>query len=125
MIGRKVLLAIADIQLKALTNLYEHRDEVDKDLIFRYVESVSEEYGRSINRVIDVYQQFFTSRFSEKYVELLSEYQLDICIHILFRMEDQWLKQFSQREINSAWNILFKAKEKFHPEFRLTGLVNG
>lgn len=122
MIGRKVLLAIAEIQVKALCNLYDHRNEVDKNLIFKYVESVSENYGRSINRVLDIYQQFFTSRFSEQYVELLSEYQLGVCIHILYRMEDQWIKKYTQREINAAWDILLKAQQKFHPEYIISNL---
>lgn len=120
MTGRKILLAIAEIQVKALCNLYDHRDEVDKNLIFKYVESVSEDYGRSINRVLDIYQQFFTSRFSEKYVELLSEYQLGVCIHILYRMEEQWIQKYTQREVNAAWEILLKAQGKFHPEYSLS-----
>lgn len=120
MTGRKILLAIAEIQVKALCNLYDHRNEVDKNLIFKYVESVSEDYGRSINRVLNIYQQFFTSRFSEKYVELLSEYQLGVCIHILYRMEEQWIKKYTQREVNAAWEILFKAQAKFHPEYSIS-----
>lgn len=116
-LGRKVLRAIAEIQLKALHNLYEHKDDIDKSLIFRYIESCSEDYSFSINRAIDLYQQIYNSRFIENHIKLLSEYQLGICIHILFRMEDQWVQTYSQREVNAAWKIIFEAQEKFHPEY--------
>ena len=49
---------------------------------------------------------------------LSSEYQLYICSHILFKMEDEWIHDLSQG-VYGAWELLHKETNKFHPELTL------
>lgn len=119
MIGKKILWAIAEIQKKALKGLTEDSSKVEDYLIFRYIECGSDNILETVNRLHNLYNQISLSRDPQYYISMLSEYQLGICIHILFRMEEQWIQQYSQSEINSAWQTLFRAQEKFHPEYKI------
>ena len=49
---------------------------------------------------------------------MLNEYQLMICSHILFKMEDEWLIDNSQG-VCGAWELLHKIQINYHPEITL------
>lgn len=120
MTGKKVLWEISEIQKKALEGLRNNPNKTDVYLIYRYIECGSDNILETVNRLWNMYNQISLAKDPQYYISLLSEYQLGICIHILYRMEEQWMQSYSQAEINSAWSILFKAQEKFHPEYKLS-----
>lgn len=51
-------------------------------------------------------------------INMLSEYQMMVCSHILFRMEDEWVHTNSQGVLGT-WAIFQRANLKFHPELTL------
>ena len=54
-------------------------------------------------------------------IQTISEYQMLVCSHILFRMEDEWVHTTSQGVLGT-WAIFQKANLKFHPELTLLKL---
>lgn len=118
--GYKILWKIAEIQLDALHNIQAHKEELDDNFIIRYIENSYNDINLGISKLEDIYTQISQARCPDLLINLLSEYQLGICIHILFRMEDIWMNEFSQRDVMSAWDILLKAQSKFHPEYILS-----
>ena len=48
----------------------------------------------------------------------LDEYQLLLCSHILWKMEEVWILDNPQG-VNGAWLEINKAISKFHPEYTL------
>lgn len=119
MIGKEVVWAIAEIQVEALQNILDNADKLEESLIYKYIECGSPDIKSAILRLKDLYMSICNHRDPEPCIRMLSEYQLGICIHILFRMEDQWIDKFSQKKVNSVWALLFDAKSKFHPEYAL------
>lgn len=118
--GYKILWKIAEIQLDALHNIQAHKEELDDNFIIRYIENSYNDINLGISKLEDIYTQISQARYPDLLINLLSEYQLGICIHILFRMEDIWMNEFSQRDVMAAWDLLLKAQAKFHPEYILS-----
>lgn len=118
--GYKILWKIAEIQLDALYNIQAHKEELDDNFIIRYIENSYNDINLGIAKLEDIYTQISQARCPDLLINLLSEYQIGICIHILFRMEDIWMNEFSQRDVMAAWDILLKAQSKFHPEYILS-----
>lgn len=118
--GYKILWKIAEIQLDALHNIQAHKEELDDNFIIRYIENSYNDINLGIAKLEDIYTQISQARYPDLLINLLSEYQIGICIHILFRMEDIWMNEFSQRDVMAAWDILLKAQSKFHPEYILS-----
>lgn len=118
--GYKILWKIAEIQLDALHNIQAHKEELDDNFIIRYIENSYNDINMGIAKLEDIYTQISQARCPDLLINLLSEYQIGICVHILFRMEDIWMNEFSQRDVMVAWDILLKAQSKFHPEYILS-----
>lgn len=118
--GYKILWKIAQIQLDALHNIQAHKEELDNNFIIKYIENAFNDINLGIQHLEDIYLQMYQSKYPNLMVNMLSENQLGICIHILYRMEDFWMNQYSQREVQNAWEILLNAQAKFHPEYVLT-----
>lgn len=118
--GYKILWKIAEIQLDALHNIQAHKEELDDNFIIRYIENSYNDINLGISKLEDIYTQISQARCPDLLINLLSEYQIGICIHILFRMEDIWMNEFSQRDVMAAWDTLLKSQAKFHPEYILS-----
>lgn len=119
MSSKRVLKAIAEVQLKALDNIQNNPKDEDIEFIIKYLEDVKTGVNNRIMVLKSLYTQIYNSGSPRLNIELLSEYQLGICIHILFRMEDTWVTVFSSKEVQDTWSVLLKAQEKFHPEYQL------
>ena len=110
-----IITRIADIQLEALHNLQEKSLTVDNQLLCNLFKVSEEEISNALEDYIITYQDI---KETPSLISMLNEYQLSICAHILYRMEDDWLLDNSQG-VYGAWQILFGAHKKFHPEFNL------
>lgn len=112
----KIIYNIASIQLDAITTLEQDRS-IPEDLSFRYLEIPSEsQWDHAIETLRDLYLQM---REMPTMIRMLSEYQLLLCSHILYRMEDVWMIDNSEG-VYGAWFEIHAQMEKFHPEFTLS-----
>ena len=64
---------------------------------------------------IDLYKQVLDI---PTVIMTFNEYQLYLCIHILWKMEDVWILD-NQEGVLGAWKELQKCIDKFHPEVTL------
>lgn len=118
---KKIIKNIASIQIEALTNISDNIHEVSQDLIstllqvpYDYAED-EEFLKEETQHRIDMYKQILEY---PSLIRALDEYQLYICSHILFQMEDEWMIDNSQG-VMGAWELLIKEVDKFHPELTL------
>ena len=102
---KEVVKNIAQIQIEALTNIKNNITTTEPDLLRKLLQINNEEMLDSVNHHIQIYEE-------------MNEYQLYICSHILFKMEDEWIHDLSQG-VYGAWELLHRETNKFHPELTL------
>ena len=98
---KEVVKNIAQIQIEALTNIKNNITTTEPDLLRKLLQINYEE----------IYEM-------PQLIKTLNEYQLYICSHILFKMEDEWIHDLSQG-VYGAWELLHRETNKFHPELTL------
>ena len=112
---KKVIKNIAQIQVEALTHISNNLEDTDYYLLKKLLQIKDEETKEVLDNMIKLYKDM------EEYPQLiktLTEYQLFICSHILWKMEEEWITDNSQGVLG-AWAIIQKANLKFHPELTL------
>ena len=107
---KEVVKNIAQIQIEALTNIKNNITTTEPDLLRKLLQINDEEMLDSVNHHIQIYEEIYEMP--------LNEYQLYICSHILFKMEDEWVHDLSQG-VYVAWELLHRETNKFHPELTL------
>lgn len=112
---RKIFTQIASIQLDAIKSIQKDHD-VDLDLVRTFLQVSDNEWESQIEHHLDIYQQM---KEIPTIIRCLTEYQLLVCAHILFKMEEDWMLDNSQG-VYGAWSEIHKAMLKFHPEFTLS-----
>ena len=108
----KIISNIASIQLEAIMTIAQDRSIPD-DLAFQYLES---QWDEAVETLRSLYLQMMEM---PTMIRMLSEYQLLICSHILYRMEDVWMIDNSEG-VFGAWSEIHAQMKKFHPEFTLS-----
>lgn len=112
----KIISNIASIQLEAIMTIAQDRSIPD-DLAFQYLEIPSEsQWDEAVETLRSLYLQMTEM---PTMIRMLSEYQLLICSHILYRMEDVWMIDNSEG-VYGAWSEIHAQMKKFHPEFTLS-----
>lgn len=112
----KIIYNIASIQLEAIMTIAQDRSIPD-DLAFQYLEIPSEsQWDEAVETLRSLYLQMTEM---PTMIRMLSEYQLLICSHILYRMEDVWMIDNSEG-VFGAWSEIHAQMKKFHPEFTLS-----
>lgn len=112
----KIISNIASIQLEAIMTIAQDRSIPD-DLAFQYLEIPSEsQWDEAVETLRSLYLQMTEM---PTMIRMLSEYQLLICSHILYRMEDVWMIDNSEG-VFGAWSEIHAQMKKFHPEFTLS-----
>lgn len=112
----KIISNIASIQLEAIMTIAQDRSIPD-DLAFQYLEIPSEsQWDEAVETLRSLYLQMTEM---PTMIRMLSEYQLLICSHILYRMEDVWMIDNSEG-VFGAWGEIHAQMKKFHPEFTLS-----
>lgn len=121
----EIIVMISDIQIKALRSISLNKDDNEMPLdilrhikpLFSYDSSIGESLVKQRDKLIDYYSFVITSDYPEKTLKLISEDQVDICIHILYEMEDTWVSKFGQDVVFKTWELLFSIKNSFHKEW--------
>jgi len=107
----RIIRNIAEIQVSALESL--SRDSYNTKLLDDLISK--DDYESVRDELIDLYKQMVEM---PQLIKLLNEYQLGVCVHILYRMEDEWLLENGEG-VYGVWHILFELQGKFHPEYKL------
>ena len=100
---KTVIKNIAQIQVEALTHISKNLEDTDHYLLKKLLQLYSDmiEYPQLI--------------------KTLTEYQLYVCSHILWKMEEEWITDNSQGVLG-AWAIIQKYTNVLHPELTLLKL---
>lgn len=115
---KKIIRYIASVQLEAISFLRKEgiNQEIDKDFILKFIEAPNEkEWKSSLDKLEEIYTQLKSVPTTFK---LLNEYQLLVCSHILYRMEDTWSLD-NQYGVFMTWSLIHQSMKKFHPEFKI------
>lgn len=112
---KEVVKNIAQIQIESLTNIKNNITTTEPDLLRKLLQINNEEMLDSVNHHIQIYEEIYEM---PQLIKTLNEYQLYICSHILFKMEDEWIHDLSQG-VYGAWELLHRETNKFHPELTL------
>lgn len=112
---KEIIQELAQIQIEAFLQLKASPDSVDQYQLNQLIE-----YGD--NDVIEVLENRI------KYWKLIQEipeaimgippYQLGVCTHILFTMEETWV-QNNPDGVIALWDLFDNMYQKFHPEIKL------
>lgn len=132
----KVIKNIAEIQIEALGRIIKNEknpnSSISTELVLKLLEVGEENIKDDISdselrnlfhelieeetqKKIDLYKQLIEIPTS---IRTLNEYQLYICSHILWKMEDEWITD-NQQGVLGAWAELQSCTRKFHPELTL------
>lgn len=132
----QIIKNIAEIQIEALQRIIDNEDKpnasLSQELIIELLNiDISQlEEGTPYNKMnqklktlihrkvdmrIDAYKQMIEIPTA---IYCLDEYQLLLCSHILWKMEEVWILENSQG-VNGAWLEINRAISKFHPEYKL------
>ena len=132
----QIIKNIAEIQIEALKRIIDKEDEpnasLSQELIIDLLNiDISQlEEGTPYNKMnqklktlihrkvdmrIDAYKQMIEIPTA---IYCLDEYQLLLCSHILWKMEEVWILDNPQG-VNGAWLEINRAISKFHPEYTL------
>ena len=132
----QIIKNIAEIQIEALQRILDNEDKpnasLSQELIIDLLNiDISQlEEGTPYNKMnqklktiihrkvdmrIDAYKQMIEIPTA---IYCLDEYQLLLCSHILWKMEEVWILENSQG-VNGAWLEINRAISKFHPEYTL------
>ena len=112
--AKQVLDMVCDIQLEALQSIMDYPNKEQK-LAAKLIQSNLSDWNAQLGRLKATYQNI---KSIPKASTLLDEYQLLVCSHILFRMEQVWMVEYSYG-ISSLWSVIHECMEKFHPEYKL------
>lgn len=112
--AKQVLDMVCDIQLEALQSIKDYPNKEQK-LAAKLIQSNLSDWNVQLGRLKATYQNI---KSIPQAITLLDEYQLLVCSHILFRMEQVWMVEYSYG-ISSLWSVIHECMEKFHPEYKL------
>lgn len=132
----KIIKNIAEIQIEALSRIIANEDKPNSalghELILKLLEfdescipdEISSGQMKKVFNVlikeetqkrIDIYKQVLEIPTA---IRILNEYQLYLCSHILWKMEDVWIID-NQQGVLGAWAELRSCTNRLHPELTL------
>ena len=112
---KEIIQHIASIQMDAIQNIIDRPEDNDYDQLLRLIGSKPEDLISTAEEIYDYYKEV---EETPELICMATEYQLLVCHHILFVMEDEWLIENSQG-VYGAWEVLRRELDKFHPEFKI------
>lgn len=115
---KDIVKLIAGIQIESLNSIKEdvkNGDDIAQDLIKKLLQIEDDEIIRALDEHIELYVEIENT---PQLINMISEYQMLVCSHILFRMEDEWVYTNFQGVLGT-WAIFQRANPKFHPELTL------
>ena len=115
---KTVIKNIAQIQVEALTYISKNLEDTDHYLLKKLLQIEEGEIRGVLDNMIKLYSDMIEY---PQLIKTLTEYQLYVCSHILFRMEDEWVHTNSQGVLGT-WAIIQKYTNVLHPELTLLKL---
>lgn len=112
---KEIIRHIASIQIDAIKNIIEKPEDNDYDQLLKLIGSKPEDLIKAAEEIYNYYEEV---EETPELIGMANEYQLLVCHHILFVMEDEWLIDNSQG-VYGAWEVLRNGLDKFHPEFKI------
>ena len=114
--AKQILDMVCDIQLNALQSIEDYPNKEQK-LAAKLIQSNLSDWNAQLGKLKATYQNI---KNIPQAITLLDEYQLLVCSHILFRMEQVWMVEYKYSYgISSLWSVIHECMEKFHPEYKL------
>ena len=114
--AKQILDMVCDIQLNALQSIEDYPNKEQK-LAAKLIQSNLSDWNAQLGKLKATYQNI---KSIPQAITLLDEYQLLVCSHILFRMEQVWRVEYKYSYgISSLWSVIHECMEKFHPEYKL------
>lgn len=117
----QVIKQIAQVQVEALQTIRQNPRAFNRDLVGKLFskeysdETFVEDIIQAIDSRLEVYKNILER---PSFIRMLDEYQLLICSHILFKLEDEWINE-NVEGVLGTWQLLNDLLEKYHPELRL------
>lgn len=115
---KDIIKLIAGIQIESLNSLKDdvnNGNNIAEDLIKKFLQIDNDEIIQALDEHIQLYIDI---EQTPQLINMINEYQMLVCSHILFRMEDEWVHTNSQGVLGT-WAIFQKSNLKFHPELTL------
>ena len=113
-----IIQKLSSIQIEALKNLYNHPDSVDQYNLRKYIGFTRGDILDTIHSRIK-YWEFIHN--NPEAIKGISEYQLGICSHIGFIMEEEWVKDYPSGVLD-FWELIDKLYKNYHPELEFLNL---
>lgn len=115
---KDIIKLIAGIQIESLNSLKDdvnNGNNIAEDLIKKFLQIDNDKIIQALDEHIQLYVDI---EQTPQLINMINEYQMMVCSHILFRMEDEWVHTNSQGVLGT-WAIFQRANLKFHPELTL------
>lgn len=116
---KEVIKRIADIQVSAIESIINDDYRVNHRLLCRYLQITPTEVKSATNQLLTMYQNISSNPLSFVF---LPEYQVGVCAHILFEMEDVWAPTLGSDAIHGAWRVIGRLNKEYHPEYSLVDI---
>lgn len=112
---KQIIKELAQIQIDALTNLMAEPDSVDQYQLNQLIEFNNDDIKEVLVHRIRYWK--FIQDIPEAIMGI-PPYQLGVCTHILFTMEETWVQDNADGVI-ALWGLFDNLYKKFHPEVNL------
>ena len=107
---------VAQIQIEALASIIKNPNSVDRFNLCKLLQIQDDEIVSAANRLLDIFTNILHN--NPECIKLLNDYQLMVCSHILFQIEDEIILD-DPGSVAEAWSLIMEAQRKFHPELKL------
>lgn len=113
---KQVVQNIAEIQIAALQRIYQDPSNLE------FVKDLFSEEKNLFRDLVKAKIRYWEDVMVEPtLIKNLSQYQLGICTHILYVMEDEWLRDNPEGVID-CWELFDSLYTSTHPEIKLLNL---
>lgn len=112
---KQIIKELAQIQIDAFTTLMAEPDSVDQYQLNKLIEFDNNDIKEVLESRIRYWK--FIQDTPEAIIGI-PPYQLGVCTHILFTMEETWVQDNADGVI-ALWDLFDNLYKKFHPEVNL------
>ena len=116
---KEVIKRIADIQVSAIESIINEDYKVNHRMLCKYLQITPTEVKSATNILLSMYQNISADPRSFVF---LPEYQVGVCAHILFEMEEVWAPLVGFDAIHETWKIIGRLNKEYHPEYSLVNV---
>lgn len=116
---KDVIKAIASIQIDAIESIVKSGYQVNHKLLCEYLQVTTSEVKNATHLLLSMYKNIEADPRSFVF---LPKYQVGVCAHILFEMEDIWVNEYGFEAVHGAWGVMGKLNKEYHPEYSLVNI---